>query len=327
MDHTIPCTTSNCLIAGNSCTNLPVSLCSGLGTGRVQVWGEDPSSPIFEGDLGRQSGAVSSVDCLNVRGVLPRIGAGDSRGNVGLFQVKADAFERLSLRRLHDVGVTCVSMNKFCSPLMISVSEDGKSVVSDIQSLGVVNETVEKDNSCLNSVLFWNQNTAALGGQSPSGPLRVWDVRDKSSVPVRNISNPAANAPSGMSLVSLTSHPSLPYQIVSGDSDGGISLWDLRNQSIVCRIESHSSAVRCLVSHPDKPDFIISASDDGSIISHDVSRPERQAGFLSSSDGMGCISMDICSDEVNGPLILVGTMDESVSVQELYPFLRGGNQS
>ncbi|KAJ3164566.1 Nucleoporin Nup43 [Geranomyces variabilis] len=97
---------------------------------------------------------------------------------------------------------------------------------------------------------------------SSSGQLTLIDTRQTG--PGLRLSD-QANAPTPLNC--LTIHPSQNDKIATGDANGVVGIWDLRNMSeaAVERLNVHSGDVWDVKFHPDSPGKIISCSEDGSI--------------------------------------------------------------
>jgi pleiotropic regulator 1 len=85
--------------------------------------------------------------------------------------------------------------------------------------------------------------------------VRVWDVRTREAVQVLTGANAHAS-----NVMSLTVQEATP-QIVSGDADGMIFLWDLGMQRPITRLTRHKKAVRALVLHPHETTLISAGAD------------------------------------------------------------------
>ncbi|KAJ3179816.1 Nucleoporin Nup43 [Geranomyces variabilis] len=97
---------------------------------------------------------------------------------------------------------------------------------------------------------------------SSSGQLTLMDTRQ--SGPGLRLSD-QAHAPTPLNC--LTIHPSQNDKLATGDANGVVGIWDLRNMSeaAVERLNVHSGDVWDVKFHPDYPGKIISCSEDGSI--------------------------------------------------------------
>ncbi|KAJ3161464.1 Nucleoporin Nup43 [Geranomyces michiganensis] len=97
---------------------------------------------------------------------------------------------------------------------------------------------------------------------SSSGQLTLIDIRQTG--PGLRLSD-QANPPTPLNC--LTIHPSQNDKLATGDANGVVGIWDLRNMSeaAVERLNVHSGDVWDVKFHPDSPGKVISCSEDGSI--------------------------------------------------------------
>ncbi|GBG26130.1 WD repeat-containing protein 55 [Hondaea fermentalgiana] len=320
-EHAVPLATCSKLIAGNALTGLPATLCVGTASGRVQIYGEDDSAPIAHYSM---NASVSALSVLNVRHDAPRILAGDNAGHVGLFQLEAPAEDPSSqpltnLGRLHlyESCVTSVSVCPFRGGLGVAGSEEGKVDLIHLERMQT--QTIpSRDAASVNDICFWSPDAVAVAGSSPGGVLRVWDARSP-TMAMQSLPD-AQNANTRQT--SLAVHPSVPYQLACGDALGGISLWDLRTQRCSGRLVTHQDTITGLTFHPDRPQILLSASDDGMVRAMNVQTPSQSpVDPLYSFQGMACTSVDVCSDELSGPLLMAGGEDETIILTPLLQVL------
>lgn len=73
---------------------------------------------------------------------------------------------------------------------------------------------------------------------------------------------------------SLDIHPSRPTLVATGNEDGSISIWDVRNYSqLLCRYKQHQSSVWEIQFHSAVPDYLMSCGDDGDLLLWDFHSP------------------------------------------------------
>eukprot|EP00512_Aurantiochytrium_limacinum_P007153 CAMPEP_0171525858 /NCGR_PEP_ID=MMETSP0959-20130129/10013_1 /TAXON_ID=87120 /ORGANISM="Aurantiochytrium limacinum, Strain ATCCMYA-1381" /LENGTH=373 /DNA_ID=CAMNT_0012067101 /DNA_START=160 /DNA_END=1281 /DNA_ORIENTATION=- len=338
-EHVVPAATCCKLLPGSALTGLPVSLCVGTSSGRLQIWGEDDAQHIAQHSM---NDSISCISVLTARQELPVIAAGDNSGNVGMFRLQAlgddadvgdmdeDSDEgadrsgasqplvNLGRLDLYDSCTTTVAMNPFRSGVAASGSEDGRMNMlylgETLQTDGIRSE----DSACVNDIVFWTPDAIVVAGSNPGGLLRTWDARAPDSMQVL----PGAVGANAR-MTSLAVHPSVPYQLACGDDAGGISLWDLRTGRCAGRHVTHQETVTSLVYHPDRPQVLLSASDDGMVRALNTHFPrESMQAPLYSFNGLACTGIDVCGDELSGPLLMAAGENETVTLTPLYQILR-----
>lgn len=67
-------------------------------------------------------------------------------------------------------------------------------------------------------------------------------------------------------------HPTQSHMLATGNEDGSMHLWDMRQaKQPISALECHSAAINELLFHPSNPDFMFTCSLDGSVLQWDAS--------------------------------------------------------
>lgn len=104
-------------------------------------------------------------------------------------------------------------------------------------------------------------------------------------------------------------------------------MWDRRTNTILsCLSNAHASDVMLwnLCFHPTNPNILLSAGEDGLVQSYDISRPDpatTKAGVYSTK-GLAIHSLDTCYDDLAGEIVMIGSDDECLVMEQLYKLLQ-----
>jgi len=304
MEVVVAGVTSACLIGGNARVGLPACICAGLSCGTVQVWGEDPSSPLMASLMSPRPAAVLAIDSVSVRDVDPMVVAGDSQGQVALFRLRNnpdDPFIKFRQRKIHQDAISAIRINQFEPTKFVCASENGN-VAMIIMDSDRDTDMFNVGDS-VNDLLYVNNSDICVAGESGLG---IWDSRCVQQ-----------SFKSGFPCDSLAIHSSRPYQVACGGCNGSIKIFDRRNERFVCTIEeAHSGQIAQLEFNPDQPDWIFSTSDDGSVKYHNLSG--ETSIVIAQHTSLGYRSLDCCYDDIVGPLLMFGCEDESFVVKPIY---------
>lgn len=324
----VPGAVSSCLVPGNRVTGLPVSVACGTGVGDVEIWNQNDRKPLMkrtgiivteadrQANRARSTTSVTKVRCMNARNSPPVVLATTSSGHVVQLVLQANRIHPLGCARYHTAPATDVAWN---STTLASCGEDGVVNVFELGGREAEKPTrsMSLDGVTVNSLQFVDSNCILAVGSSPGARMVLFDIRDRASGDGSSVSTTRFEQ-IGSQLNAVAIHSSVPDRAATGGNDGSLALWDLRKLSLLAHHSNvHHDSIWSVVFHPEKPNVVLSASEDGTVkwSGLDVPMPESMA--LSSNLGIGVNSLDACHDEIGGPLVMIGSDDESVSVQQL----------
>jgi WD40 repeat protein len=188
------------------------------------------------------------------------------------------------------------------APLLAACSSDGSFRLIAPFSRRVL-RTVNAHTSALQAAAFSSQtvlHTAGMGGN-----IAGWDTRALSG---DNLSSSSPAKPCSLlvdsravSITALAMHPTRPFNLACGTSNGTISLFDLRSSSRpLCTIQSQRSYVSDVSFVSWHPSALIAASEDGSVCTFDFAPTAGgvgTGGASTSSTGMFASDVHFSGEE------------------------------
>ncbi|KAF9583448.1 Nucleoporin Nup43 [Lunasporangiospora selenospora] len=198
-----------------------------------------------------------------------------STGEIGLYKadIKSDAplIDRLAVHRHHGfpgLGVaeaTSVSVRPQAFNEIASVGGDSKLVLMNVENIEKTLQRSERVGAGMSTVC-WRSSTS-LAVATKNGQIRLYDRRNITKPVLPPAKDPQRIEP----LTSLAQHPTDPHRLVTGNEDGCISVWDVRNLSSpeVRSFKVHTSIVWEVLFHPNESDKVISCSQDGTMATLD----------------------------------------------------------
>ncbi|KAI5966210.1 MSI1 [Candida pseudojiufengensis] len=135
-----------------------------------------------------------------------------------------------------------------------------------------------KENTNINDIEWFPTHDSIFGAALEDGSFVIRDIRDgKEGQRIsKQITTTTTDSPTS-SINSISINPNFATGIATGDSNGLINLWDLRNlDSTIKEFKPHSSSITQLKFHPKFPQIIASSSTDHSVKLHNISRSKEE---------------------------------------------------
>lgn len=164
---------------------------------------------------------------------------------------------------------------------VVTCGEDGRACYGSLERLDSLQATaVGMPGCCLNAVKFaaldaTAQSTVAVFASDLS---RVSIVDFRSSSPlVAHMLVDAKPRRNYVAVNAIATSPSHPFLVASGDDDGQLCIWDLRQQQAPLARKSeagrplHTSPILSVCFHPQNPDYLLSSGIDGTLIMQSIS--------------------------------------------------------
>ncbi|XP_037082016.1 nucleoporin Nup43-like [Pollicipes pollicipes] len=143
---------------------------------------------------------------------------------------------------------------------LVTVGDDGRMTVLALSARQPVRVIDGADTCSLYRVQHITHShvvTANMRGQ-----IKSWDVRSAGRSPTSSVMASQQQSP----VTSLARHPTQYHVLASGDGDGVICIWDLREARYpVTELKSHSAEVSDMLFHRLSPDSLFSAGQDGAV--------------------------------------------------------------
>merc|ERR1712137_687413 len=166
----------------------------------------------------------------------------------------------------HEGVATAVDVVKGSNEIA-SAGEDGRVNRYSIQQGKLVSAPLKSGQSI--TAMKLQNDIDKFFTASTSGNLRFWDTKQAQQKPVVNVKGEGSGA-----IHSLDIHPSRPTVVATGNEDGSITIWDIRNFSHqLCKYKHHQLSVWEVQFHPTVPDYILSGGDDGDLLLWDFHSP------------------------------------------------------
>ncbi|XP_074662693.1 nucleoporin Nup43-like [Tubulanus polymorphus] len=143
---------------------------------------------------------------------------------------------------------------------IVTCGEDGRLNIIDI-NCKVPARIIEKADGCTqNAATFLKQNEVVT--VNSIGQLKVWDIRQNKDEPTRIFLMTGERVP----LHCVDKHPTQPHVVATGAMDGGLCIWDMRQDKFpVTLMDAHSSTMWEVRFHPTSPDNLFTCSEDGTV--------------------------------------------------------------
>ncbi|XP_043247258.1 nucleoporin Nup43-like isoform X3 [Amphibalanus amphitrite] len=201
------------------------------------------------------------VNCLSYVS-LDVFAAATSDGDVTLYRHVSERLEPgRRWDRLHRTkrgAAPCTWLSAFEQEL-VSVGDDGRMVVLNMHSQKP-GRVIAADTCSVYRVQHVTHShvvTANMRGQ-----LKSWDLRADSDEPTSSVMASQQQC----AVTALARHPTQYHVLASGDGDGVICIWDMRQPRFpVTELKSHADEVSDLLFHRLCPDSLFSAAHDGSV--------------------------------------------------------------
>ncbi|XP_043247261.1 nucleoporin Nup43-like isoform X4 [Amphibalanus amphitrite] len=162
------------------------------------------------------------------------------------------------LHRTKRGAAPCTWLSAFEQEL-VSVGDDGRMVVLNMHSQKP-GRVIAADTCSVYRVQHVTHShvvTANMRGQ-----LKSWDLRADSDEPTSSVMASQQQC----AVTALARHPTQYHVLASGDGDGVICIWDMRQPRFpVTELKSHADEVSDLLFHRLCPDSLFSAAHDGSV--------------------------------------------------------------
>jgi WD40 repeat protein len=157
-----------------------------------------------------------------------------------------------------------------------SVSEGGALDLAVVRPSGFSTPWSNSTTSCAayNDVKFLkNPNKIIVVGNKPKTDLEVWDVLASNHAPVQTLTSSSSNDNNSYGNNCICTHPTRPEIVVTGQSTGGIKVWDIRKQNtpLLKSLIGHTLDVWDLKFHPQNPSLLFSVGHDGNILRWNIS--------------------------------------------------------
>merc|ERR1712137_1375 len=206
------------------------------------------TSVLHEGD-------VSDMQCVHNRVIT-----GSSTGAVSGFtyHVESGHTDQVKIGNSHQGSVTGVGYTLDDADRVVSCGEDGRINTYSLSQQSLLSSI--KTGQSMTALALQNESSK-LFTSNTSGHLRFWDL-NASQKPQLSVLGESTGA-----IHSLDIHPSRPFLVATGNEDGSICIWELRNlQQPLCRYKQHQSSVWEVRFHPVVPDYLLSSADDGNLL-------------------------------------------------------------
>ncbi|KAF9173909.1 Nucleoporin Nup43 [Mortierella sp. AD011] len=201
----------------------------------------------------------------------PLLVTASSLGEINLYKSKIQAnsstLQHVATHRHHGfpnlgvAGATSLSIRPQALNEIASVGEDSRLVLIGSDNIQKTLQRSDRVSSGLSAVCWRSSSSIAVA--TKSGQVRLFDRRDisKSVSPV--LQDPRQLDP----LTCIAQHPTDVHKLTTGNDEGALSIWDVRNMSKpeVKAIKVHNSIVWEVMFHPNQPDKLISSSQDGTL--------------------------------------------------------------
>ncbi|KAF8979061.1 Nucleoporin Nup43 [Entomortierella lignicola] len=200
----------------------------------------------------------------------PLLVTASSLGEISLYRSKvagSPVLQHVASHRHHgfpNMGVaeaTSVSIRPQLLNEIASVGADSRLVLIGSDNIQKTLQRSDRVSAGLTTVCWRSSSSLAVG--TKSGQVKLYDRRNITESVSATIQGSNQFEP----LTCIAQHPTDIHKLTTGNDDGTVSLWDVRNMSKpeVKAIKVHNSTVWEAMFHPNQPDKIISSSQDGTI--------------------------------------------------------------
>lgn len=147
-----------------------------------------------------------------------------------------------------------------------SVGEDGRLCVFNFNHMQKLRDIECSDQCSFTAVNYLRHQEIVVSNSL--GYLRIYDLRSPSNISSCMLIH--SRNQSGIS--SMNIHSTQSHVLATGNEDGSMHLWDMRqDKQPVSVLEGHSASISELMFHPSNPDFMFTCSLDGSLLQWDSS--------------------------------------------------------
>ena len=156
-----------------------------------------------------------------------------------------------------------------------SVTEGGALDLAVVRPTGFSTPWSNSTTSCAayNDVKFLKDpNKIIVVGNKPKVDLEIWDVLASNHAPMQVLSSNSSNNDS-FGNNCICTHPTRPEIVVTGQSNGGIKIWDIRKQNtpLLKSMIGHTLDIWDMKFHPQNPSLLLSIGQDGNILRWNIS--------------------------------------------------------
>ena len=156
-----------------------------------------------------------------------------------------------------------------------SVTEGGALDLAVVRPTGFSTPWSNSTTSCAayNDVKFLKDpNKIIVVGNKPKVDLEIWDVLASNHAPMQVLSSNSSNNNS-FGNNCICTHPTRPEIVVTGQSNGGIKIWDIRKQNtpLLKSMIGHTLDIWDMKFHPQNPSLLLSIGQDGNILRWNIS--------------------------------------------------------
>ncbi|KAI5955901.1 MSI1 [Candida jiufengensis] len=216
------------------------------------------------------------------------IASANSTGNLYIFErTKHKSFQKSLIDDVDvnkaeitingDSEIFALDWNQNEEGLLISGDIEGNIKLYDLtkynKSKQLASHKNWNENSNINDIEWFPTHDSLFGAVLENGNMIVQDIRmgkEKERI-IKQIPTSSIDS-SNTSINSISINPNFATGIATGDSNGIIHIWDLRNlDSSIRNFKPHSSSITQLKFHPKFPQIIASSSTDHSVKLHNIS--------------------------------------------------------
>ncbi|XP_059475898.1 nucleoporin Nup43 [Neocloeon triangulifer] len=261
----------------------------------LSLWTVDPMARFEQNEQGcvqkiSPTGTLKcKFDCMDLKvSDGGRVFVCWKNGSFGMYTMYPSLELNYTWENLHQIPrqIFCACRGvDFMGEDVVTIGDDGKLILLNSYSAHQQPvRIIEASSGALSSVCFIKHNEVLCGNSR--GQISCWDLRKPAAQPGNTLClsrlrgektvHPVAN--------SLAKHPTRTHLLLSGGSDGCVSLWDLRNTKFPVEFNQiHSGPVLEAHFHPEMQEHIASCSASGEAFLWDCSLPLNPLALNSSS--------------------------------------------
>ncbi|KAK3824951.1 MAG: WD40-repeat-containing domain protein [Benniella sp.] len=212
------------------------------------------------------------LDMRVIEGRHPLLATVSSMGEINLYKAmlegESPSIERVATHRHHgfpDMGVaeaTSIAIRPQALNEIASVGEDSRLVLTGVDNIQKTLQRSDRIGTGLSAVCW--RSSSSLAVATKTGQVRLFDRRNIT----KSVQPTLQDEKQRDLLTCIAQHPTETYRLATGNDDGGISIWDVRNMSKpdIKIIKAHNSIVWEVKFHPNQADKLISCSQDGTLV-------------------------------------------------------------